>query len=617
MRIKQDSILNLLESISIVDVVSDYVRLKKVGRNYVGLCPFHSERTPSFSVSPDKNLFHCFGCKEGGNAVSFIMKIEKIPFVEAIETLSKKFNIPIEYEQGNFVEKDLELEKLYEYSQIVGRYFYDNLTKTDEGRNALKYLHSRGISDETIKTFNLGYALSSWDGLISFINKNKLEFEIFEKLGLISKKDNRYYDIFRGRIIFPIYSTIGKIIAFGGRKIIGDEKQSKYINSPETRIYVKGKTLYGLFHAKDFIRKADNVILVEGYMDFLSLYQNGFKNVLATAGTALTIDQLNLVSRFTQNVNLIFDGDEAGQKAAIRSIELLLKTDLEFKIITLPEDEDPDLFIRKYGAQKFKEKLHLGKNYIDFIYDYSLSKKDLNDTSIKTKVVKSLLEYTAKVKDPVRREIFVNEIAEKFNVRANSLFQAMTEYLDEPQKITNASEISGKNPDEIQKVKKQIENMLPVEKEMLKLLCEGDKNVNDIIFLYVNSRDFFNEKAREIFEIIKNEYDNKNVINSTTIMSIIQDDELKSILADAIFEKYTVSKDWQDTLVTQENFSLKEIAHDLIRKLKKLVITYEIKKNQDKLKTAESYDESMKYIEIDKYLKEEIRRLNSPDYFKL
>lgn len=616
MRIKEDSISRLLDSINIVDVVSEYVRLKKTGKNFVALCPFHQEKTPSFTVNPAKNLFYCFGCGEGGNTVSFLMKIEKLPFVEAIESLSKKFNIPLEYEKGEFVEKDLELEKLYEYSQIANRYFFDNLTKTDEGRKALKYLYERGISEETIKTFNLGYALSAWNGLVTFTEKNKLDIEIFEHLGLVSKKDDRYWDRFRGRIIFPVYSTIGKVIAFGGRILIEEENQPKYINSPETRIYTKGRTLFGLYHSKDFIRNEDHAILVEGYLDFLSLYQNGIKNVIATAGTALTIDQLNLLSRYTKNVSLVFDGDQAGIKAAIRSIKLFLQTDLDFKIITLSEEEDPDSYIRKYGPTKFRETLLDAKNYIDFVYELSQTRQALKDASSKAKVINSLLENTARVKDPIRREIFIKEIATKFKVSEKSLLQSLSKYLDEYKRMEETTQHYDKSLAEIEQKRKEINEVLPVEKGILKILFENNKKVNDLIFLYLNAKDFFNEKAGQIFSIIQAEYEEHGEINITTIMNKVEDETLMTILFDSIFEKYSISKEWQDEYSKKEDYSLIQIAHDLIRKFKELYIKNEIAKTQEKIKNTQDFDEKLIYIEIDNQLKKELKKLLSPDYFE-
>ncbi len=424
MRISEDSIKEVLDAADIVTVISDYVNLRQSGRNFVALCPFHKEKTPSFTVSREKGLFHCFGCGAGGNVVSFLMKLEKLTFVDAIETLAKKFGIKLKYEGGFNSDEDKELENLYEYSLLAMQFFHKNLLETNEGRSALKYLKDRGIDEATIKAFKLGYALGAWDGLYNFIKTNKYEPEIFEKLGLIIKKeDGDYYDRFRGRIIFPIFSTIGRVIAFGGRILIDEKDQPKYLNSPESRIYIKGKTLFGLFQTKDEIRRTQSAILVEGYMDFLSLYQKGIRNVVASAGTSLTIDQIYILSKVAPNINLIFDGDEAGQKAAVRSIELMLQTDVNFKIVSLPENEDPDSFIRKSGREKFLELVEDGKNYIDYVFELASKRNALNDTNSKLKVIDSLLEYTSKVRDPLRREILAREIAKKFNVTVNSVIK--------------------------------------------------------------------------------------------------------------------------------------------------------------------------------------------------
>ncbi|MBM4177071.1 MAG: DNA primase, partial [Ignavibacteria bacterium] len=526
MRIKEDSIKNLLDSISAVDVISDYVQLKKRGKNYVGLCPFHNEKTPSFTVSEDKGMFHCFGCGEGGNTVSFLMKHEKYNYVDAIEELAKKFNIQLDYEDGRYYEKDTELEKLYDYSRLTARYFYENLTKTNEGENALKYLYQRGLSDDVIKNFGLGYSLSSWEGLVNFIKKNNYETVIFEKLGLILKReDGNYYDRFRGRIIFPIFSTSGRIIAFGGRLLIDEENQPKYLNSPESRIYIKGKTLYGIFQSKDEIRKKDSAILVEGYMDLIALYQSGFRNVVASAGTALTSDQVHAISRLTKNIVLIYDSDEAGKKAAERASELMLEGDTDFKIVTLPEGEDPDSFVNAHGEERFKLELQTASNYIDFITSLHTKEKKSLENSEKLKIINRILELTAKVRDPIRRSLFVKHASEKFKIRESALAESLGKYLVQQNKFESVSQrVETKTTENIEN-KFVYKNVPEVEKSLLQLMFSKDKDLCEFIFLHIPPEDLTNEKTQIIAKAIQRELERGNQPEEDYLLNILEDED--------------------------------------------------------------------------------------------
>ncbi len=345
MNISERKIEEIRSAVNIVDVISDKVTLRKRGKNFLGLCPFHNEKTPSFTVSEDKQIYHCFGCHNGGNAFKFLMEYEKISFVEAVQELAQQAGINIEYNDEGAEERQSEQEILYDINSIVGRYFSDNLRLSDEGEIGRKYFEKRNIKDKTIREFGLGYSFASKDNLVNFLSAKKVDLEKALQLGLIGKaNDGRLYDKFSGRIIFPIFSSHGRVIAFAGRILEKRDNAAKYLNSPESIIYYKGKILYGLSHAKDEIRKRNKAILVEGYMDLISLYQNGIKNVVAVSGTALTDDQVQLLSRYTKNVFLLFDADTAGIKASMRSIELLLKKDIEIKIISLPSGEDPDSY---------------------------------------------------------------------------------------------------------------------------------------------------------------------------------------------------------------------------------------------------------------------------------
>ncbi len=378
MRIQESKIEEIRSAASIVDVISGYVQLRKRGRNYIGLCPFHSEKTPSFTVSEDKQIFHCFGCHAGGNVFKFLMDYEKISFIESVQELAGQLGIDIEYESTPGDEKQSEQEIFYDINTEAAKYFYSNLHNSEEGEIARKYLQERKIKSQTIKTFGLGYALRGWENFLNFTKESKLDIDKVVELGILIKSDDgRYHDRFAARLIYPIFSPNGRVVAFAGRVLDEREKAAKYLNSPESSVYTKGRILYGLSFAKDEIRKLDKAILVEGYMDLISLFQAGIKNVVAVSGTALTEEQVQLLSRYTKNVVLLFDADTAGIKASMRSIELLLKKDIEVKIAALPGGEDPDSFINNYGKEKFEETISYAQNFLEYQSGYFKRKECL------------------------------------------------------------------------------------------------------------------------------------------------------------------------------------------------------------------------------------------------
>lgn len=618
MKISDKSIDEVLRKSDIVSVVEGYIRLKKSGKSYIGLCPFHKEKTPSFTISREKGLYHCFGCKAGGSVVDFIMKMENYSFPEAVEYLAKMFNVKLDYEGVSSQLQDEELEKLYEYSFLAAEYFYDKLFNSNEGHSALKYLIDRGIQETTIKTFRIGYALSAWDGLVNFIQSNNYKLDIFEKLGLIIKKENGdYYDRFRGRIIFPIYSSSGRVIAFGGRTLLNEPEQPKYMNSPETRIYTKGKTLFGLFHTKDEIRKNQAVILVEGYMDFLSLYQYGIKNVVASAGTALTFDQIYILQRIVPNINLVFDGDEAGQKASIRAIDLLLQTDVNFKITSLPENEDPDSFIKKFGVNDFNKLVLNGKNYIDYVYSLAEKNNSLSDSQTKIKVVNSLIEYTAKVKDPIRREVLAKDIAARFKLTPSSVLQKLNRVLQNYEKIEEHQQEIKKEGEYKKQNTVSYTELSPVERGILKLICEIEYDYLGDIMCHIEKSDFINPLAGEVYDFMKRYYlelKKSENIDSMIIMNKLEKEELRSVLSDALVEHYKISDNWEEDMELKENgesikeidqVKIKKLITDYIKNLKILSLQKKIDElNQMISETQDTNEVSSIFRELDKLLKE-------------
>lgn len=391
--------------LDIVDVISDCMELRRSGQNYKGLCPFHSEKTPSFMVSPDKQIFHCFGCGTGGNMVSFTMRYENLNFHEALEMLAKKAGIDLKayrFESSNDDIKD----KLLDIHKKVLEVFRENLRKT---KDASSYLTGRGLTEETPNVFSLGYSLKDWSQITNYLKGRGFQNPVVLQSGIVSAGTKSNYDVFRDRIIFPIFNLQSEVVAFGGR--VMDNSEPKYLNSPDTILFKKGETLYGLSHAKDGIRKEGHAVVVEGYFDVLICHQNGINNTVAPLGTALTPSHLRKIKRFTNKVFLVFDGDYAGRSAARRSLGMLIEQGFSTKILVLPEKEDPDSFIRKKGAAAFKGLLAGSGSAVDFVLNSS--EKD------RTGAVHEAVEFISRASDLLMKEELIRELSEKTGFREN------------------------------------------------------------------------------------------------------------------------------------------------------------------------------------------------------
>ncbi|MCE5210511.1 MAG: DNA primase [Deltaproteobacteria bacterium] len=414
MYVDNSKIEEIKNRVDIVDLVSEYVTLKKTGRNFTGLCPFHQEKTPSFTVNRDKQIFYCFGCGEGGNAITFLMKIADKTFPEVIKDLAAKTGVvlpPVSSgKEGR--QKDLLKEGIINLNLKASQQFSRNLFSA-AGAPARKYLQGRGIADDVVKQFRLGYVPDTWRFLTEYIEKNGLSLKLAEQAGLIiTGKEGSFYDRFRGRLIFPIENVFGETVAFGGR--ILDKGEPKYLNSPESPVYIKGKNLYGLNKAKEEIRKKGFALIVEGYFDLISLWNAGICNVVATLGTALTRDHLELLRRYTVEVIALFDPDEAGKKALDRSLELFLSTEMRARALILPGKYDPDEYVRKFGKDKMEELISLAQPLSDYYIENVLgSGRTFED---KRDMVRTATEFIAKISDRKEKNLFIKRVAEKTGI---------------------------------------------------------------------------------------------------------------------------------------------------------------------------------------------------------
>lgn len=406
--IPQEIIQEVIDIAKIEEVVGEVIQLKRRGTNLIGLCPFHNEKTPSFTVSPSKNIFKCFGCGNGGGAVQFIMENQSIGFLEAIKYLANKYKI--ELPEIKLSPEDLiagqKNESFYILNSFAADYYSNQLLNTNRGKSiALSYFKQRGFLDSTIEKFGLGWADIRERELLDAARKMGYEENLLEEVGLTKNKK----DFFRNRVIFPIQNSSGKIIAFAGRTLVSTSKAPKYLNSPETAIFNKRKSLYGIYHAKSAIRKMDNCYLVEGYTDVIALYQAGIENVVASSGTSLTEEQIGLIKRHTENITVLFDGDQAGLTAAIRGVDLILAQDLNVKIVILPEGEDPDSTLKNLGASDFKKYLH--EESIDFILFKSkyMMNQIGSDPIKKVQLINDTVQSISKIPNPLKRSVYIKE----------------------------------------------------------------------------------------------------------------------------------------------------------------------------------------------------------------
>jgi len=500
---------------SIVDIASQYTTLIKRGQKYVGLCPFHSEKTPSFTVDNDKQLYHCFGCGAGGDIFTLVMEKENLGFPEALRYLAKKYNIRLP-DKKKFSSQKLKLEEmLYKISENALAFFKKNLFNTKEGQKALGYLEKRKISEEIIQKLKIGYAMNSWDALLSHFQGNNISPGVLEKAGLVLRRQKKegYYDRFRGRIIFPIFTETGKVVAFGGRTII--KAEPKYLNSPDTLIYTKGKLLYGINFCKESIREKGEVILVEGYTDFLSLYQAGITNCAASLGTSLTTHQVSIARNFAPRMIISYDGDDAGTKASVRGISLCFERGVQIKVLTLPDGMDPDSFIRKSGVDKFKSLVQNSTGGLKFLINTLIRKTNLEIPEEKAKVVNHVLTEIEKIANPFIRSEYLKKTSEHLSINEEDL-RAMIRQKSKGEK----PETKG--------------YFLNAEKRLLQVLFENSSFTTPI-FNDMNEQDFKGLKSEPIFHALSQSIRNGKSLNLNELMKKI-DPSLRTLLSEILQE---------------------------------------------------------------------------------
>ncbi len=616
------TIAQIMDAAKIEEVVGEYVSLKKRGSSLLGLCPFHNEKTPSFNVSVSRNIYKCFGCGKGGNALNFMMEAQQMSYVEALKYLAKKYNIDIVEEQVSEEQKKEEeikhslQESIHIVNQFAQRFYTDYMLENEEGRIGLAYFKERGFSKATIEKFQLGFAPDQGTLLTETALKSGYQLDILKKAGLTSSKEDSKYDFFRNRAMFPIHNLMGKVIAFGGRILKKDEKAPKYVNTPESDVYVKSKIVYGIFHAKNEIRKKDECFLVEGYTDVISLSQNGLKNVVASSGTALTHDQIKLIKRFTNNITLLYDGDKAGIKAALRGTDLILEEGMNVRIVILPDEEDPDSYMRKMGITQFEEYLQHNKKDL-ILFKSSLFAEDVkNDPIKKAELIRDIVESIAKTPDPIKRSVYIKSCADILNIseqiliqEANKSRRKFTAQLHkddnqaiEQQKIADTKEERAIHSDAIEP---SVNSLEYYEKDIVRILMEsGDKKIKhgeDLItlasFIFEElSEEIFESKYKEVYEFIK------NLTESLSANEYLQHENaaIASVAMELLTSPYELSEGWMKKHHIPVPMGDAIIDKDLLSaviRLKQYKNLEEIKKTMEEIEKCESPESLQKLMQ--------------------
>ena len=520
-RIPDNLLEDILSRVDIVELISSYIPLKRAGRNFKATCPFHHEKTPSFMVSVDRQIYHCFGCGESGNAFKFLMRYERMEFPEAVETIAKRVGVVLPSTNKEEDKNSSISSQLYKINEL-SHFFYENNLNSIDGQRAKSYLIKRGITQETIKSFKLGYALDKWDALINNLRNKNFSLSFIEKAGLIvAKEDGGYYDRFRNRLIFAIFDIKDRVLGFGARVL--DNTLPKYINSPETFIYTKGKNLYGLNLSKDSIRERDYAVVVEGYLDFIIPYQAGLKNIVASLGTALTPEQARLLKRYTHNVVMVYDPDTAGELAALRSLDIFIEEGMDVKVVTLPKTYDPDLFVREKGIESFKEKILKAQNLFDYKLSILKIRHSVKEIEGKAKIASSMLETINKFKNAVLKSEYIKKLSQELDVKEDALLQ-------EAKKINIAKPID----DSEHLNNRKTLNINPTEKLLIKLMLEEKELINKIR-QNLEPADFRDERTSRIVSIMFDLLEQGKSIEPNLLMNYLSEEDVSQVVCESMF----------------------------------------------------------------------------------
>lgn len=652
--ISKTTIDNVFDTARVEEVIGDFVQLKKSGSNFKGLSPFTDERTPSFMVSPVKQIWKDFSSGKGGNVVAFLMEHEHFTYPEAIRYLAKKYGIEIEETEQTDEQKELanERESLYLVSEYAKDYFVSTLHKTEEGKAiGLTYFKERGFTEETIKKFELGYSPNQWSAFTDTAIKKGYKLEFLEKTGLTIVKEEKQFDRFKGRVMFPIKSMSGRVLGFGGRILSSDKKAAKYLNSPESDIYHKSKVLYGIYQAKQTIAKEDNCYLVEGYTDVIQFHQSGIENVVSSSGTALTPEQIRLINRLTQNITVLFDGDAAGLRASLRGVDLILEQGMNVKICTFPEGEDPDSFARENSFDVLKS--FLDENSQDFINFKAslLASEAKNDPIKKAETIRDMVVSISKIPDVIKQEVYIKECSRIMDISEEVLFNTLAQILQKEKREASRRpqqpplETMGVVPAERQAVQK-VDVQFELERKIIELLLlygTEEEEFEDLILesneqgeiaftpekiqtkvfekIYLDLQDdeieFMNEDFRELYYEIINKLNQEQDLKIDALVNQLQPEKAEAVTHILMEEEKYNLHNWErkEIYVKEKKHAISQVVSETILNLRRHLVTSKIEElSKSPVKNGEYEDKSVMenisdYTILRDVLSEKLRRV--------
>lgn len=652
--ISKTTIDQVFDAARVEEVIGDFVLLKKSGSNYKGLSPFTDERSPSFMVSPVKQIWKDFSSGKGGNAVAFLMEHEHFTYPEAIKYLARKYGIEIEETEQSKEEKEEanERESLYLVNEFARDYFQQTLSGTESGKAiGLSYFKERGFTQESINKFQLGYALDEWDAFTSNALKNGYQLSYLESTGLTIVKGEKQFDRFKGRVIFPIHSLSGRVLGFGGRILTNDKKAAKYLNSPESEVYHKSKVLYGIYFAKQSIAKEDNCYLVEGYTDVIQFHQSGIENVVSSSGTALTSDQIRLINRLTKNVTLLFDGDAAGLRASLRGVDLILEQGLNVRICTFPEGEDPDSFARANSLETLTR--YLDDNATDFINFKAslLARESKNDPIKKAETIRDMVTSISKIPDHIKQEVYLKECSRIMNISEEVLFSTLAQILQKDRRDASKKQSTEHAPIEILTASKvpveKVDVQFQLERKIIELLllyghleevfddlimkAEEDGRITNFVErvsrkvyqkIYLDLHDdeieFTNEVFQQIYFAIIDKFHQEGEIRLDQFINELSPEWAEIVTHILMDEEKHQLHHWdrKEIYVKQKVHVISQIVNETVLNLRRFLVakkieelSSEIDKNDDELIHQDSLQIIMDYISLKKILSDKLNRV--------
>jgi DNA primase len=625
--ISKFTIQKVIDAAKIEEVVGEFVTLKKRGSSLLGLCPFHNEKTPSFNVSVAKNIYKCFGCGKAGNSLSFLMEAQQLSYVEALKYLGKKYNIEIEEEYiSDEKRKEEEIKHSLQESILIAnayaqRFFTSYMNETDEGKIGLAYFKERGFSTQTIERFQLGFAPDSMRAFTDKAIESGYQLDILSQAGLTSQKETNYFDFFRNRAMIPIHNLMGKVIGFGGRILKTDPKAPKYINTPESEVYIKSKIVYGIYQAKASIRKQDECYLVEGYTDVISLSQHGIENVVASSGTALTPDQIRLIKRFTQNITMLYDGDNAGVKAALRGTDLILEEGMNVRIVVFPDNEDPDSFIKRLGPTAFEDFIKANKKDL-ILFKTSLFAADAqNDPIKKAELVKDIVGSIAKIPDAIQRSVYLKSCAQIMDIAEQILIQEVnkTRRKKSDQKSDDYAPVNNQNneishEEMLRKTESlAVDSLAFYERDIVRILMEsGTKSIaiedeQEMILCH-----FMKEELKDIEFKTKYKYSYHYICSLEKPIEPKdylqhEDPEISSVAFEVLTSPHDLSEGWFNkykVVVPDKDMNLARDLHSAMIRIKQFKNIESINNLEKQIESALDYEEQIALIKELQSLKE-------------